>query len=98
MVFSTNQFRHLYVAKADKSASKVDTLGDIAAKVDATGKVYFQYQGHGGIVRSDLIDPETVMYARATKASEMARELKAITELQTRQLTAESLLQVKIIS
>lgn len=79
MVFSTNQVRHLYVATADKSASKVTTLGDIAAKKDATGNVYFQYQGHGGIVRSDLIDPTTVMYARATKASEMARELKAVT-------------------
>ena len=78
-VYSTNQVRHLYVATSDKSDATVNTLGDIAVKADATGNVYFQYQGHGGIVRSDLIDPSTVMYARATKASEMARALKSYT-------------------
>lgn len=74
MVFSTNQFRHLYVAKA--KVDSVATLGDIAVKTDKDGSLYFQYQGHGGPVRSDLIDPKTIMYAKATSADAMATKLK----------------------
>jgi hypothetical protein len=74
MVLSTNQFRHLYVAKA--KVDSVATLGDIAVKTDKDGSLYFQYQGHGGPVRSDLIDPKTIMYAKATSAEAMATKLK----------------------
>lgn len=81
-VFSTNQARHLYVATALKSPHVIasDAVGSIAVKADdAKTHLYFEYMGHGGLTRSDLIDIKTIMYAKATKADAMARELKAAT-------------------
>lgn len=83
MVFSTNQFRHLYVATAFKEAANataqvVTDKGDITLKTTKNGDLYFQYKGPGGILRSDLIDPKTIMYAKATNADDMARKVKAV--------------------
>lgn len=81
-VFSTNQARHLYVATALKSPNVIasDAAGSIAVKADtAKNHLYFEYMGHGGLTRSDLIDTKNIMYANATKADKMARELKAVT-------------------
>lgn len=77
-VFSTNQARQFYVATAVKDNPAV--LGDIAVKTDnAKTHLYFEHVGHGGATRSDLIDVKNIMYAKATKADTMARELKAVT-------------------
>lgn len=81
-VFSTNQVRHLYVAKALKTPKVIasDEAGSIAVKFDtAKNHLYFEYMGKGGLTRSDLIDVKNIMYAKATKADAMARELKSVT-------------------
>ena len=81
-VFSTNQARQLYVATALKTPNVIasDAAGSIAVKTDkAKNHLYFEYMGQGGLTRSDLIDVKNVMYAKAVKADEMARELKAVT-------------------
>lgn len=81
-VFSTNQARHLYVATALKSPNVIasDAAGSIAVKTDtAKNHLYFEYMGQGGLTRSDLIDVKNVMYAKATKADNMAAPLKAAT-------------------
>lgn len=81
-VFSTNQARHLYVATALKSPKVIasDAVGSIAVKADtAKNHLSFEYMGHGGLTRSDLIDIKNIMYVKATKADKMARDLKAVT-------------------
>ena len=80
-VFSTNQARHLYVATALKSPNVIasDAAGSIAVKVDnAKNHLYFEYMGQGGLTRSDLIDTKNIMYAKATNAEKMARDLKTV--------------------
>lgn len=84
MVFSTNQVRQLYVATDVKEGAAhvlaTDTVGTIALKTDnAKSHMYFEYRGVGGLVRSDLIDVDKVLYAKATPASALARRLKKAT-------------------
>lgn len=84
MVFSTNQVRQLYVATDVKEGAAhvlaTDTVGTIALKTDnAKSHMYFEYRGVGGLVRSDLIDVDKVLYAKATLASALARKLKKAT-------------------
>lgn len=81
MVFSTNQVRQLYVATDVKEGAAhvlaTDTVGTIALKTDnAKSHMYFEYKGAGGLVRSDLIDTDKVLYVKATPASALARPLK----------------------
>ena len=81
-VFSVNQARHLYVAKEVKSPHVVsaDAAGSISVRTDKNKThLYFEYKSADGLVRSDLIDIKNIMYAKATKASNMARELKTVT-------------------
>lgn len=80
-IFSTNQARHLYVATALKSPNVIasDAAGSIAVKADnAKNHMYFEYMGQGGLTRSDLIDIKSIMYAKATEAGKMARDLKTV--------------------
>ena len=80
--FSTNQVRHLYVAKELKSPHVLaaDAAGSIAVKSDtAKNHLYFEYKGADNLMRSDLIDIENILYAKATDADDMAHELKAVT-------------------
>lgn len=80
--FSTNQVRHLYVAKELKSSHVLatDAAGSIAVKSDtAKNHLYFEYKGADNLMRSDLIDIENILYAKATDADDMAHELKAVT-------------------
>lgn len=80
-IFSTNQARHLYVATALKSPNVIasDAAGSIAVKADnAKNHMYFEYMGQGGLTRSDLIDIKSIMYAKATEANKMARDLKTV--------------------
>lgn len=81
-VFSTNQVRQLYVAKALKTTHVLasDTDGSIAVKSDtAKNHMYFEYKGADNLMRSDLIDIKNILYAKATDANDMAHELKAVT-------------------
>lgn len=81
-VFSTNQARQLYVATAVKAPHVLasDNAGSIAIKNDnAKSHLYFEYKGADNLMRSDLIDIKNILYAKATDAEKMARELKAVT-------------------
>lgn len=80
--FSTNQVRQLYVAEALKTSDVLasDAAGSIAVKNDtAKNHLYFEYKGAGNLMRSDLIDIENILYAKATDADAMAHELKSVT-------------------
>lgn len=80
--FSINQVRHLYVANTLKSGTNLlntDAAGSILPKADKNKThLYFQYMSPGGIVRSDLIKTENIMYAKATSSKELAYNLKRV--------------------
>ena len=81
-VFSTNQVRQLYVAKALKAPHVLagDAAGSIAVKNDtAKNHLYFEYKGADNLMRSDLIDIKNILYAKATDADAMVHELKSVT-------------------
>lgn len=81
-VFSTNQVRQLYVAKALKTPHVLasDDAGSIAVKNDtAKNHLYFEYKGADNLMRSDLIDIKNILYAKATDADAMVHELKSVT-------------------
>lgn len=84
MNFSTNQVRHLYAATALGTADlttkrmKETTLGTIMVNGDKD-TFYFEYQGNGGRMRSDLIKADSVVWARHTPANKQARALKKVT-------------------
>lgn len=76
-VFSINQVRQLYVAKALKdSTAALTTAGDIVPKADtAKTTLYFQSMSPAGIVASDKIDLKHVLYAKATPSEALAHKL-----------------------
>lgn len=76
-VFSINQVRQLYVAKALKtSTAGLTTAGDIVPKADtAKTTLYFQSMSPAGIVASDKIDLKNVLYAKATPSKDLAHKL-----------------------
>lgn len=80
--FSINQVRHLYVAKALKSDANLlatGAAGSILPKVDtAKTQMYFQYMSPAGIVRSDLIAIDKIMYAKATGSKDLAHKLTRV--------------------
>lgn len=82
--FSVNQVRHLYAATALGTADtttkrmKETTPGAIMVGGD-TDTFYFEYQGNGGRMRSDLIKADSVIWARHTPAAKQARALKKVT-------------------
>lgn len=84
--FSVNQVRHLYVATALGTADattnrmKETAVGSILPAADEAKKhLYFEYQGAGGRMRSDLIDLSTVTYVKRTPAAKLATGLKKAT-------------------
>lgn len=76
-VFSINQARQLYVAKAIKeNTATLATAGDIVPKVDAAKTtLYFQSMSPAGIVASDKIDIKNVISAKATASKDLAHKL-----------------------
>ena len=82
MNYSVNQVRQLYVATAVKTPHVLasDAAGSIAVKNDtAKSHLYFEYKGADNLMRSDLIDTKSILYAKATKADDMAHDLKSVT-------------------
>ena len=79
-VFSVNQNRQLYVANAYKAkVAGTDPAGTISVKADKAKKCfYFPYVGAENLMRSDLIDVDKVMYAKATDADTLAMKLKSV--------------------
>lgn len=76
---SDNQFRNLYVMKAYKdSESALAVVGDLTLKVDtAKSNVYLVYKDTEDTITSDLISIKNLLYAKATKAADMARTLNS---------------------
>lgn len=85
--FSTNQNRQLYVVKSVEStlaAIQGDAnLGKVYVGTDAEGHKFVNQNGYGGIIRSDLIKPASIMWANASAPADMQRNLK-LTELTLR--------------
>lgn len=76
---SDNQFRNLYVMKAYKdSESALAAVGDLKLKVDtAKSNVYLVYKDTEDTITSDLISIKNLLYAKSTKAADMARTLNS---------------------
>ena len=78
-VFSTNQNRQLYVAKALlNSVNTLSNIGDLGYKVIDNKQLYFLTKTEGGLLRSDIIDLKDVTYAKYVPASEQSRTLKSV--------------------
>lgn len=80
-VFSTNQNRQFYVAKAVVETTPA-TVGDVQICTITSGnnkQLFFKYMGHGGVMRTDLIDVDKICYAKITKKEELQRKLKKAT-------------------
>ena len=76
-IFSSNQVSQVLVAGSCASVSSASAVGTTYAGKTADGKyLYFTQMGKGGIVRSDLIEVDSVMSAKAVIASTMFRNLK----------------------
>ena len=76
---SDNQFRNLYVMKAYKdSESALAAVGDLTLNVDtAKSNVYLVYKDTEDTITSDLISIKNLLYAKSTKAADMARTLNS---------------------
>lgn len=76
---SDNQFRNLYVMKAYKdSESALAAVGDLTLNVDtAKSNVYLVYKDTEDTITSDLISIKNLLYAKSTKAADMARKLNS---------------------
>jgi len=76
--FSTNQVRHLFVAKAYKATAvtATDAVGTISVEENTDGDLYFLYRGVDGVMRSDLIKKTNILYGKATAAASLARGLQ----------------------
>ena len=72
--FSTNQVKHLYVAKAVDG--DLDTIGDIKFSAAGDNQIIAKYVGNDGIVRTDLIDLATLK-GKAIKSSAMTEYLES---------------------
>lgn len=83
-MFSINQVRHLYVAKTLKSGTNLlatDEAGSILPKADtAKTMLWFQYMSPAGVVSSDKINIDNILYAKATASGKLAHPL-AVKEL-----------------
>ena len=80
-VFSTNQNRQLYVAKSVENTlagiQGADNLCKIYIGSDKDGCKFINQNGYGGIVRSDLINPKSIMWANASGPKDTEIKLKA---------------------
>lgn len=72
--FSTNQVKHLYAAKAVDS--NLDSIGDIKFIAVGDGQIAAKYVGYDGVVRTDLINLDSLK-GKAVKASSMSEYLKS---------------------
>ena len=76
---SDNQFRNLYVMKAYKdSESALAAVGDLTLKTTTdNSNVYLVYKDTEDTITSDLISIKNLLYAKSTKAADMARTLNS---------------------
>lgn len=85
MIFSQNQNRHVFVVKSVENAlADVNVAGDIFVGGPTSGpnancEAYGNYQTPGGLIRTDLIKKDNILWVRATDAADMAMPLKTAT-------------------
>lgn len=73
-VFSINQVSQMFVAKALKTSTPT-AEGDIQVKGTKDGSLYVISYGKGGLVRSDLIDIDKILYAKQTPSASLNTKL-----------------------
>ena len=74
--FSTNQVKHLYVAKAlNNTLGTNGVVGDVKFSAAGDKDIVFSYVGADGIVRSDIINLDNIICAKAIKADTMSQYL-----------------------
>ena len=78
-VFSTNQNRQLYVAKAVKTGTATVANEGDRKLITQGDQMYFQYFGADGQLRSDIIDKSSISYVKVTPATSLQRKLKVAT-------------------
>lgn len=77
-VFSINQVSQMFVAKALKTSTPT-AEGDIQVKGTKDGSLYVISYGKGGLVRSDLIDTDKIIYAKQTPSASLNTKLHGYT-------------------
>lgn len=82
--FSTNQNRHLFVAKALGISShkpSLSNVGDIGVGAVGTGNdkcIFFEYKGDAGVIKSPMIPIKNLDYVKPIKAADMVEPLKKV--------------------
>lgn len=84
---TVRQVRHFYVANKftvsdgftpDKHLDTVGDLGEMKAFInDSKNHLYFEYRGHGGVTRTDLIPLKHITYVNLSKKEDLRLKLKA---------------------
>lgn len=79
-MFSVNQVKNLYVVKSVLSGGNQPTNpGDVTVFKNANGSVYLKYMGEGGLITSDVIKPDQIIYATSKTAANERTNLKKAT-------------------
>lgn len=76
-VFSTDQNRQFYYAKAYQ-ASALSDPGDVKVIKDKDNNLHIQQLGKGGVVKSDVIDITKILGAKASAPADMQKKLKQV--------------------
>lgn len=83
---TSRQVRHYYVTNkfgiadgftADKHLDETGDLGEMKAFInDSKNHLYFEYRGHGGVTRTDLIPLKSIEYLNISKKEDLRIRLK----------------------
>lgn len=76
---SINQVRHFYVANTAAAMVDKESAAGTIAVVNGSDSIVFKYMSPGGIVTSDEIKKDNILYTKHTLASAMSLNLKKVT-------------------
>lgn len=76
---NVNQVRHLFVVKKVVEVTPANEGEVQVCKHEKTGKVYIKYMGKGGLITSDYISPEHILYTNSTAAADEQTYNKKVT-------------------
>lgn len=76
---SINQVRHFYVANTAAATVNKESAAGTIAVVNGSDSIVFKYMSPGGVVTSDEIKKDNVLYAKHTAAADMNLKLKKVT-------------------
>ena len=81
--FSVNQARHLYVVNSLGTSNTLATqdkaVGYATLNKTTENEIFLSYRGVDGVLRSDLINIDNILYVKGTTAEDMAYPLKRFT-------------------